>query len=122
VYRIESKVQTSSTAFKENDAFQRDASARLRERLDADETGRLSAAVEKHRSRGKLTARERISRLLDPNTPFLEFSALAANGMYDDQAPSAGVITGAGVVHGREVIVVANDATVKGGTYFPMTF
>ena len=121
MYKIESKVQTSSSAFKENDAFQRDASARLRARLDAVKQGGSEAAVEKHRSRGKLTARERIARLLDPNTPFLEFSALAANGMYDDQAPSAGVITGAGVVHGREVVVVANDATVKGGTYFPMT-
>jgi len=121
VYRIESKVQTSSPSFKENDAFQRDASARLRERLDAVKKGGSAAAVEKHRARGKLTARERIARLLDPNTPFLEFSALAANGMYEDQAPSAGVITGAGVVHGREVVVVANDATVKGGTYFPIT-
>jgi acetyl-CoA carboxylase carboxyltransferase component len=121
VYRIESKVQTSSATFKENDAFQREAAARLRERLDAVKQGGPAAAVEKHRARGKLTARERIALLLDPNTPFLEFSALAANGMYHDQAPCAGVITGAGVVHGREVVVVANDATVKGGTYFPMT-
>jgi acetyl-CoA carboxylase beta subunit len=121
VYRIDSKIQTSSTAFKENDAFQREAASRLRERLDEVKKGGPAAAVEKHRARGKLTARERIARLLDPNTPFLEFSALAANGMYEDQAPSAGVITGAGVVHGREVVVVANDATVKGGTYFPMT-
>jgi len=121
VYRIESKIQATSASFKENDAYQREASARLRERLDTVKKGGSPSAVEKHRARGKLTARERIARLLDPNTPFLEFSALAANGMYDDQAPSAGVITGAGVVHGREVVVVANDATVKGGTYFPMT-
>jgi 3-methylcrotonyl-CoA carboxylase beta subunit len=121
MYRIESKVQTSSAAFKENAVFQREASERLRERLDAVKQGGPPSAVEKHKARGKLTARERITKLLDRDTPFLEFSALAANGMYDDQAPSAGVITGAGVIHDREVVVVANDATVKGGTYFPMT-
>jgi acetyl-CoA carboxylase carboxyltransferase component len=121
MYRIESKVQTSSAAFKENAAFQREASARLRERLETVKQGGPPGAVEKHKARGKLTARERITKLLDRDTPFLEFSALAANGMYDDQAPSAGVITGAGVIHGREVVVVANDATVKGGTYFPIT-
>jgi acetyl-CoA carboxylase carboxyltransferase component len=121
VYRIESKVQTASASFRENEAFHREAVARLRERLDAARRGGPAAAVEKHRARGKLTARERIAHLLDRDTPFLEFSALAAYGMYDDQAPGAGVITGAGVVHGREVVVVANDATVKGGTYFPMT-
>ncbi|HSL65877.1 MAG TPA: carboxyl transferase domain-containing protein, partial [Gaiellaceae bacterium] len=98
-----------------------DAVARFRERLDLVKRGGPPAAVEKHRARGKLTARERIAMLLDHDTPFLEFSALAANGMYDDQAPSAGVVTGAGVVHGREVVVVANDATVKGGSYFPLT-
>jgi acetyl-CoA carboxylase carboxyltransferase component len=121
MYRIESKIQTSSAAFQENAAFQREAAARLRERLDAVKRGGPASAVEKHKARGKLTARERIARLLDPDTPFLEFSALAANGMYDDQAPAAGIVTGAGVVHGREVVVVANDATVKGGTYFPIT-
>ena len=78
MYRIESKVQTSSTAFKENDAFQREACARFRDRLDTVKKGGPAAAVEKHRARGKLTARERIAHLLDPNTPFLEFSALAA--------------------------------------------
>jgi len=121
LYRIESRVQTASAAFKENAAFQKEAAARFREKLDAVKRGGSPRSVEKHKARGKLTARERIAMLLDHDTPFLEFSALAANGMYDDQAPSAGVITGAGVVHGREVVVVANDATVKGGTYFPMT-
>ncbi|HEX5131867.1 MAG TPA: carboxyl transferase domain-containing protein [Candidatus Krumholzibacteria bacterium] len=121
MYRIESRVQTGSSSFKENAAFQREAVSRFRERLTAVKQGGSARAVEKHKARGKLTARERIARLLDHDTPFLEFSALAGNGMYDDQAPSAGVITGAGVVHGREVVVVANDATVKGGTYFPMT-
>ncbi|MFS8138228.1 MAG: carboxyl transferase domain-containing protein, partial [Thermomonas sp.] len=75
----------------------------------------------KHTERGKLLPRERISALLDPGSPFLELSALAGDGMYEGQAPCAGVITGIGRVHGQEVVVVANDATVKGGTYFPMT-
>src|SRR5918912_4089977 len=78
-------------------------------------------AVRRHRARGKLLARERVERLLDPGAPFLELSPLAANGMYDDEAPSAGIVTGIGTVGGREVAIVANDATVKGGTYYPMT-
>lgn len=78
-------------------------------------------ARKKHTERGKLLARERIRALLDPSSPFMELSALAAYGMYEDQAPGAGVVTGIGRVHGIEVMVVANDATVKGGTYFPMT-
>ncbi|HET8554432.1 MAG TPA: carboxyl transferase domain-containing protein [Rhodanobacteraceae bacterium] len=78
-------------------------------------------AREKHLKRGKLLPRERIRALLDPGSPFLELSALAAHGMYDDAAPGAGIITGIGRVNGIEVLVVANDATVKGGTYFPMT-
>jgi len=78
-------------------------------------------AREKHTARGKLLPRERIRALLDPGSPFLELSPLAAHGMYDDAAPAAGIITGIGRVNGIEVVVVANDATVKGGTYFPMT-
>ncbi|MFN3269964.1 MAG: carboxyl transferase domain-containing protein, partial [Candidatus Kapaibacteriota bacterium] len=77
--------------------------------------------VERHRQRGKMTARERIEALCDPDTPFLELSPLAAWDMYDNEAPCAGIITGIGVVKGRECMIVANDATVKGGTYFPMT-
>jgi 3-methylcrotonyl-CoA carboxylase beta subunit len=121
MYRIESKIQTSSPAYQENYARQTEAVERFRERLARAKVGGPPAAVEKHKSRGKLTARERIAKLLDRNTPFLELSALAADGMYDDQAPSAGIVTGVGVIHGRECLVVANDATVKGGTYFPMT-
>lgn len=79
--------------------------------------GGPARAVELHRSRGKLTARERIGHLLDPASPFLELSTLAANGQYEDQFPGAGIVTGIGQVHGRYVVVVANDATVKGGTY-----
>ena len=78
-------------------------------------------AVERHRSRGKLLARERIDRLVDPGTAFLELNALAAWDVYDGQAPSAGIVTGIGVVEGRECVIVANDATVKGGSYFPLT-
>ncbi|TKV56412.1 methylcrotonoyl-CoA carboxylase [Nakamurella flava] len=79
------------------------------------------AAREKHRARGKLLPRERVDTLLDPGSPFLELSPLAAHGLYDGQAPSAGIITGVGRVSGRECVIVANDATVKGGTYYPLT-
>src|SRR5437773_10743608 len=75
----------------------------------------------RHTQRGKLLARERIERLLDPGTPFLELSPLAAHGCYGDEAPGAGIVTGIGRVAGRECVVVANDATVKGGTYYPLT-
>src|SRR5690242_12922752 len=78
-------------------------------------------AVARHRERGKLLARERIDRLVDPGTAFLELNALAAWDVYDGQAPSAGIVTGVGVVEGRECVIVANDATVKGGSYFPLT-
>jgi 3-methylcrotonyl-CoA carboxylase beta subunit len=79
------------------------------------------SARERHLERGKLLPRDRVRLLLDPGSPFLELSQLAAHGMYDDQAPSAGIVTGIGSIQGRECVVVANDATVKGGTYFPMT-
>ena len=78
-------------------------------------------AVELHRSRGKLLARERIEGLVDANTPFLELSPLAASDMYDGEVASAGIVTGVGVIQGKEVVVLANDATVKGGTYYPIT-
>jgi acetyl-CoA carboxylase carboxyltransferase component len=95
--------------------------AELRERTAAVARGGDEKSVERHRSRGKLTARERIDRLVDPDTAFLELNALAAYGIYDGQAPSAGIVTGIGVVEGRECVIVANDATVKGGSYFPLT-
>ncbi len=93
----------------------------LRDRLETVRKGGPPQAVERHKSRGKLTARERLAKLFDDNTPFVELSPLAAWDMYDNDAPGAGMVTGVGVVHGREVVVVANDATVKGGTYFPIT-
>ena len=93
----------------------------LRSRLAVVRQGGSEAARAKHTARGKLLVRDRVDRLLDPGSPFLELSPLAAVGMYDDAVPSAGVVTGVGRVSGRECVVVANDATVKGGTYYPMT-
>jgi len=93
----------------------------LRERTAQVARGGGERAVERHRSRGKLTARERVDRLVDPDTAFLELNALAAWELYDGDAPSAGIVTGVGVVEGRECVIVANDATVKGGSYFPLT-
>ena len=95
--------------------------AQLRERTALVSRGGGEKAVERHRSRGKLTARERVDRLLDPGTAFLELNALAAWDLYDGAAPAAGIVTGIGVVEGQECLVVANDATVKGGSYFPLT-
>ena len=93
----------------------------LRQRLDAVSEGGGGKYVERHRSRGKALPRDRIEAICDPGTPFLELSPLAANGLYDGKASSAGIVTGIGVVHGRECLFVANDATVKGGSYYPMT-
>jgi acetyl-CoA carboxylase carboxyltransferase component len=93
----------------------------LRARLSTARAGGGERAVKRHRDQGKLPVRDRLGKLLDPGTPFLELSALAASGMYDDEAPGAGLVTGIGRVSGREVVVVANDATVKGGTYYPVT-
>src|SRR5438876_5330281 len=95
--------------------------AELYERTAQVAHGGGEKAMERHRSRGKLPARERIDRLVDPGTGFLELSALAAWEMYGGEAPSAGIVTGVGVVEGRECVIVANDATVKGGSYFPLT-
>src|SRR3954447_1082972 len=93
----------------------------LRERLPTARRGGTEGARQKHTDRGKLLVRERVDRLLDPGSPFLELSPLAAYDMYGGAVASAGVVTGIGRIAGREVVVVANDATVKGGTYYPMT-
>src|SRR5919109_4708217 len=90
-------------------------------RLTEHGAGGDERSIERHRERGKLPVRERIDRLLDPASPFLELSPLAADGLYDAGAPGAGIVTGIGVIEGVECMVVANDATVKGGTYYPMT-
>src|SRR5215212_602564 len=93
----------------------------LRERTEQIARGGGSKALERHRSRGKLPARDRIDLLLDPDSSFLELNALAAWDIYDGDAPSAGIVTGVGVIEGQECVVVANDATVKGGSYYPLT-
>jgi acetyl-CoA carboxylase carboxyltransferase component len=121
MYRLESKIDPKSAEFKENKQYYEQKLSEFREKLAEVKKGGPPDMHEKHKSRGKLFVRERIEKLVDPNTPFLEFSALCANGLYDDEAPCAGVVTGIGVVHGKEVLVVANDATVKGGTYYPLT-
>ncbi len=118
---LESHVDRTSPEFAENRESMDSLVADLRGRLEAVRSGGGAEALTRHREQGKRTARERIERLLDPSTPFLEIAALAACDMYDDAAPSAGIVTGIGRVRGREVMVVANDATVKGGTYFPLT-
>jgi len=93
----------------------------LRRLLRAVHEGGGPRARERHAGRGKIFVRDRVDLLLDPDTPFLEFSPLAAHGLYGDAVPGAGIVTGIGVVEGREVVIVANDATVKGGTYYPIT-
>jgi acetyl-CoA carboxylase carboxyltransferase component len=117
---LNSHVETSD-AFEERRARMNALVGELRDRTAQVARGGGEKVLEKHRSRGKLTARERIDRLLDPDTVFLELSALAAWEMYEGQAPGAGIVTGIGVIEGRECVLVANDATVKGGTYFPLT-
>ena len=93
----------------------------LKNKISEISKGGKEASVKKHQERGKLLVRDRIDLLIDSDTPFLELSTLAAIGMYDNEVPSAGIVTGIGVVHGREVMIIGNDATVKGGTYFPLT-
>ncbi len=105
----------------EQDTGMRALVEQLRARLASVREGGSESARAKHLERGKLLARDRVDRLLDPGSPFLELSPLAATGMYDDAVPSAGIVTGIGRVSGRECVIVANDATVKGGTYYPIT-
>ena len=118
---LKSNIQTSSPDYLANAEHHRGLAKELADRLESNRQGGGGEARSKHESRGKLFVRDRIQQLLDPGSPFLELSALAGWDMYDNQAPGAGVVTGVGTVHGREVMIVANDATVKGGTYFPMT-
>ncbi|MCA1714329.1 MAG: methylcrotonoyl-CoA carboxylase, partial [Gammaproteobacteria bacterium] len=118
---LRSKLDPRSQEFQATMAYHRGLVEDLDARLARAADGGGEAARRKHTERGKLLARDRITALLDPGSPFLELSPLAAEGMYDDAAPAAGIVTGIGRVHGREVVVVANDATVKGGTYFPIT-
>jgi len=119
--RITSTVDTSSDEFKSREAHNRGLADELQQQLATAALGGPERSRERHTERGKLLPRDRVEALLDPATPFLELSPLAANGMYDDEAPGAGIITGIGRVSGVECVIVANDATVKGGTYYPMT-
>jgi acetyl-CoA carboxylase carboxyltransferase component len=118
---LSTRIDASSEAFRRNRAHHEGLVADLRRVLGTVREGGSAKAREKHSERGKLFVRERIDRLLDPGSPFLELSALAAHGVYEDEVPAAGLVTGIGLVHGRETMVVANDATVKGGTYYPLT-
>src|SRR5579863_9743141 len=118
---IESRVERSSPEFQENTRYFQQLLGQLNERIQIVQQGGGEEAVARHRKRNKLLARERIQLLCDPDTAFLELSTLAAWDMYDNQAPSAGIVTGIGSVAGKEIVIVANDATVKGGTYYPMT-
>ncbi len=119
--RIQSRIDVSSDRYLANRARMTALVADLQARLERASLGGGEEARRKHTARGKLLPRQRVQRLLDPGSPFLELSPLAADGLYDGAAPAAGLITGIGRVHGRETLVIANDATVKGGTYFPMT-
>ena len=118
---IASRVDATSTAYAANREAQLGLAGELRERLATAALGGPAKSRERHVARGKLLPRERIDQLLDDGSPFLEIAPLAADGMYDGDSPGAGVIAGIGLVHGRQVLVISNDATVKGGTYYPMT-
>lgn len=118
---LKSKIDPSSPRFANNAKAMEALVSELNEKTQAASMGGSERSRNRHTERGKLLPRERVERLLDPGAPFLEMSALAANGMYDDEAPGAGIITGVGRVEGRECVVVCNDATIKGGTYYPMT-
>lgn len=118
---LESRVSKASESFARNKASFASHRLALAEAVRLSSAGGGDKAKDLHRSRGKLPARERINRLLDPGTPFLELAPLAAHAAYDDAVPSAGIVTGLGMVEGRLCAVVANDATVKGGSYYPLT-
>lgn len=121
LYRIESKIDTSSKEFIQKQKEFEDLLKEYRSKMQSVIHRPDEKSVIKHKSRGKLLARERINLLIDPNTPFMELSTLAANGEYNDAFPSAGIVTGIGTIHGRETVIIANDATVKGGTYVKET-
>src|SRR5262245_8416982 len=118
---LKSRLDPKSAQFQENAKHHRRLAEELRARIDRVRQGGPQQAAATQRKRGKLPVRERVARLLDDNTPFLELSALAAHGLHDGHAPGAGVVTGIGRIVGRECVIVANDPTVKGGTYFPET-
>ena len=118
---IETQVDRKSPQFLENKRYFEELLAQLNDRVQQVQQGGGPEAIARHRKRNKLLARERVQLLCDPDTPFLELSPLAAWDMYNNDAPSAGIVTGIGVVEGQECVIIANDATVKGGTYYPIT-
>src|ERR1700752_944111 len=118
---IDSRVTPTDETFVANRERMQLLVHQLRDRVTAARQGGGPKYLQRHREQGKLPVRERVDGLLDRGSPFLELSALAASDMYDNEAPGAGLITGIGRVSGREVVIVANDATVKGGTYYPIT-
>lgn len=118
---LETKLNAQSSEQQNNSKFMKSLVGEWREKIELVKKGGGEKALARLRKHNKLTARERIELLVDPSTAFLEFSTLAAWNMYHDAAPGAGIVTGIGVIHGYECVIVANDSTVKGGTYFPMT-
>ena len=118
---IESNIRAEAKDFQENVKHMKSLAAELAGNLKSVREREGTDAAALHRSRGKMLVRERVQVLLDPGTPFLEFSPLAAWKMYDDENPGGGIVTGIGSIHGKQVVIVANDATVKGGTYYPIT-
>src|SRR5437660_5160369 len=119
--RIASNLRTTSADFAENRRKMKEGLEVLRERLGRARAGGPPESRKRHTERGKLLVRERIEKLVDPGTPFLELSPLAAYDMYDNDAPASGLVTGICTIQGRETVVIANDATVKGGTMYPIT-
>src|SRR5438552_4872515 len=118
---LESHLDSTSDEFRANRERMQSLVEELNRRVDEARRGGGEKYTARHREQGKMPVRDRIAGLLDPNTPFLELSPLAANEMYDGEAPAAGIVTGIGRVQQRECLIIANDATVKGGTYFPIT-
>src|SRR4029453_11723047 len=119
--KLESHVDLRSPEYRSNDERMRALLKEYRSRVAENQLGGGEKYLQRHRDQGKLPVRERIEKLLDAGSPFLELSALAAWDMYEGDAPGAGLVTGIGRVSGRDVVIVANDATVKGGTYYPLT-
>lgn len=119
--RLPTTVDIRDPSFRERDAAFQDLINDFTAHMARAARGGPESTRIRHQDRGKLLPRDRVTHLLDPGSPFLELSPLAANGMYDDEAPGAGLIAGVGIVSGRPSMIIANDATVKGGTYYPMT-
>ena len=119
--QLESSISASSPQFLENKDYMQNVIAEWQAIESKIKQGGGEKAIARHKDRGKLTARERVEALIDPGTTFLEFSSFAGFDLYEFEAPAGGVITGIGLIQGVECVLVANDATVKGGTYFPIT-